>query len=68
MQENIAQFGGDPDRVTIFGESAGGMAVSLLLLSPLANGLFHRVIAQSGSSVSPFCCYRVQDTRTVEVN
>ncbi|XP_041794566.1 fatty acyl-CoA hydrolase precursor, medium chain-like [Chelmon rostratus] len=49
-QEHIHNFGGDPDSVTIFGESAGGMSVSLLLLSPLSHGLFHHAIAESGTS------------------
>ena len=46
--ENVAAFGGDPDNVTIFGESAGGMAVADLVTSPLAKGLFKRAIVQSG--------------------
>ena len=49
VRENIAAFGGDPDNVTIFGESAGGRDVYALLQSPLARGLFHRAIVQSGS-------------------
>ncbi len=49
VRENIKKFGGDPENVTIFGESAGAMDVNLLMASPLAKGLFHRVIAESGS-------------------
>jgi para-nitrobenzyl esterase len=47
-QRNISVFGGDPGSVTVFGESAGGRNVYSLLASPLADGLFHRAIAQSG--------------------
>jgi para-nitrobenzyl esterase len=50
VQQNISAFGGDPDNVTIFGESAGGRDVYALLGSPLAKGLFHRAIVQSGSA------------------
>ncbi|XP_039881263.1 carboxylesterase 5A-like [Simochromis diagramma] len=50
IQQHIHNFGGDPGLVTIFGESAGGVSVSLLLLSPLSDGLFHRAIAESGTA------------------
>ena len=53
VSQNIAAFGGDRDRVTIFGQSVGSSSVSCLLASPLAKGLFHRAICQSGGSLSP---------------
>ena len=48
VQENISQFGGDPENVTIFGVSAGAMAVNMLMVNAAAQGLFHKAIAQSG--------------------
>jgi para-nitrobenzyl esterase len=53
VQRNIAAFGGDPNNVTIFGESGGGAKVVTLMASPLAKGLFHRAICESGGTSSP---------------
>jgi para-nitrobenzyl esterase len=53
VKENIARFGGDPSKVTIFGHSAGGMAVNMLAASPITKGLFQRVLCMSGGSFAP---------------
>ncbi len=52
IKNNIAAFGGDPDNVTIFGESGGGAKVSLMMSSPQAKGLFHRAICESGTALA----------------
>ena len=53
VKANITQFGGDPNNVTIFGESAGSWSVNVLQASPWANGLFNKVIGQSGARLIP---------------
>ncbi|EKX62914.1 carboxylesterase family protein, partial [Streptomyces ipomoeae] len=48
VRESIAEFGGDPDRVTVFGQSAGAISIGALLAAPRARGLFRRAVLQSG--------------------
>ncbi len=61
VQRNIGAFGGDADRVTLFGESAGGGLVTTLLATPAAEGLFHRAIAQSSPASSMYGVARAQE-------
>ncbi|XP_033981613.1 bile salt-activated lipase-like [Trematomus bernacchii] len=67
VHRNIRKFGGDPDNITIFGESAGGASVSLQTLSPHNKGLFKRAIAQSGVALSPWTINKNPRQYAVEV-
>jgi para-nitrobenzyl esterase len=67
IQKNITAFGGDPDRVTIAGQSAGAGSVNMLVVSPLAKGLFHRAIAESGSSVNRMMMTTLADAEATGV-
>jgi len=63
LQTNIASFGGDPDNVTILGQSAGAMSVQQLILSPLTEGLFHKAVLISGGGIHPR--YTPRDLKTL---
>lgn len=58
VQRNIAAFGGDPTRVTAFGQSSGALDVTCLMMSPLARGLFQRAISESGTCTGPFAALK----------
>uniref|UniRef100_A0A3B3D3U0 Carboxylic ester hydrolase n=1 Tax=Oryzias melastigma TaxID=30732 RepID=A0A3B3D3U0_ORYME len=58
IRRNIAEFGGNPDNLTIFGQSAGAASVSFQMLSPYSRGLFRRAISQSGVALSPWALQR----------
>lgn len=66
VKENIAAFGGDPDNVTIFGESAGGLNVTTHLISPGSRGLFHKAIVQSGGYLLETPTVAEADTRAAK--
>ena len=70
VRNHIESFGGDPDKVTIGGESAGSMAVSSLVLSPLAKGLFKRAVLESGTILSyPFVSlYKSENSKSAFTN
>lgn len=58
IKENIEQFGGDPDNITIFGHGSGAAVVDLITLSPMAHGLVNRAISQSGTAMAPWAVSR----------
>ncbi|KAL4713899.1 hypothetical protein ACJJTC_015553 [Scirpophaga incertulas] len=67
IQENIAEFGGDPDDVTLFGHGTGASAVDLITISAEAKGLIHKAIAQSGTAFAPWAVSRNNLYHAVQV-
>ncbi|GLG95966.1 Carboxylic ester hydrolase [Gryllus bimaculatus] len=67
VQQNIESFGGDPNNVTIFGESAGAICVSFHMVSPMTKGLFHKAIAQSGSALNHYAYTFLSKSRSFAV-
>ncbi len=67
LRDNIASFGGDPDNVTIFGHSAGGQDVGLMLASPLARGLFNKAIEESGTPQFGFALRTLSQNETLGI-
>ncbi|XP_063378702.1 acetylcholinesterase-like isoform X2 [Cydia fagiglandana] len=67
IKENIAKFGGDPDNITIFGESVGACSVTHHISSPMTKGLFHKVIAQSGTSIHDWALGKGSKSRAFRV-
>ena len=63
VKDNIASFGGDPDNITLFGESAGSFSIAFHLVSPLTHGLFKRAICQSGTSIHPSAVWPQKNMR-----
>lgn len=61
VRDNIAAFGGDPQKITLMGLSAGGMSVTLHMLSPLTIGLFNRAIMDSGTALSDWTVLSQED-------
>ncbi|XP_014366022.2 juvenile hormone esterase [Papilio machaon] len=67
VKQNIAQFGGDPDNISLFGHGSGAAAVDLVSLSPFADGLISKVISQSGTALSPWAVTRDNLKYAIEV-
>lgn len=66
IKKNIAKFGGDPDNVTLWGQSAGAISVSAHLVAPLARGLFNRAIISSGPAIKPQIMPRLRTTMSTQ--